>query len=142
MRNRFCDLRRERGYNQKELADKLDLRQSTVAMWERGKSMPSTRTLTKIMALFALPADEILRSFLEPAAKLPNAFKQLMIEKEVAQPQLASQLGIDQTAVSQWCTGKTRPALNRIGRIAEILGVDPLEVLNCFTKRSLSGVLD
>lgn len=59
----MCDelkrLRKERGLTQVELAEKLNLSQSTIASWENGKRRPDLDLLPIIADFFGVSVDEI-----------------------------------------------------------------------------------
>lgn len=41
----------------------------------------------------------------------------------ISQEELAARLGVSQVAISQWESGRTHPAFEKIIRLADILGV-------------------
>jgi transcriptional regulator with XRE-family HTH domain len=47
----------------------------------------------------------------------------------LTQKQLAEALGLDQSAVSNWETGKSEPVINNLRRLADILGCNPADLL-------------
>lgn len=47
----------------------------------------------------------------------------------MSQRQLAVALGIDQSAVSFWETGKSEPTLFNLRRLADVLGCKPADLL-------------
>lgn len=47
----------------------------------------------------------------------------------LSQKQLAEALGLDQSAVSNWETGKSEPTLHNLRRMADILGCRPADLL-------------
>lgn len=53
-------LREKAGLSQYDLADKLGVRQSTVAMWESGKNKPNNSSLLALAELFNTTVDYIL----------------------------------------------------------------------------------
>lgn len=55
--------------------------------------------------------------------------KKLIKEKGTKQEWLAAQLGVTQTTVSHWCTGKRKPRYPMVLAIARILNVEPEEIL-------------
>lgn len=59
-RNRIGALRREKGWNQKELGDKLGVGQTTVSAWEAGKNEPDYKSIRAMVALFGVSADYLL----------------------------------------------------------------------------------
>lgn len=60
-------------------------------------------------------------------------FKQLRATKGfLKQLDFAKALGVNQSTLSMWETGKSRPDLDTIKKIAEVLQVDVKDVLECF----------
>ena len=57
---RIKELRKEQGFTQKQLADKLQVSNSAVCDWERGRTQPDLETLTKIATLFEVSVDYLL----------------------------------------------------------------------------------
>ncbi len=55
------ELREKKGYTQVELARKLKIAQSTVAMWETGKSVPKTKMLQTLAEILECSVDELLK---------------------------------------------------------------------------------
>ena len=47
----------------------------------------------------------------------------------LSQKQLAEALGLDQSAVSKWETGKSEPVIHNLRRLADILGCRPADLL-------------
>jgi transcriptional regulator with XRE-family HTH domain len=61
----------------------------------------------------------------QPEIKL----KQLRELKNFTQEYMANQLGLSTRAYSKIETGETQLTINRLNEIAEILGIDPIEIL-------------
>ena len=59
MKNRLKELRAERGWNQAELAERLDVSRQSVNAIETGKYDPSLPLAFKIARLFGLPIEAI-----------------------------------------------------------------------------------
>jgi len=57
---RIRELRIESGITQKELAKKLNVTNSTVCDWEKGRSEPDLQTLAQIAAVFDVRVDYLL----------------------------------------------------------------------------------
>ena len=55
--------------------------------------------------------------------------KKLREEKGITQAELATRLGITQSAVAQWEKGITKPAIDKLLKIAEYLGCTVDELL-------------
>ena len=58
--NRLQKLRKENGYSQEELADKLGISRQAVSKWERADSSPDTDNLIVLARLYNISLDELL----------------------------------------------------------------------------------
>ncbi len=59
-------------------------------------------------------------------------FKQLRSENGITQKVLADKLGIKQSAIAMWETGKSKPRTDDLYAIAAVLNVSVDKVLDCF----------
>ena len=59
-----------------------------------------------------------------------NRIKVVLAEKQKTNKWLASELGINPSTVSKWCTNVSQPDLQTLNRIAELLDVDIKELIN------------
>lgn len=59
MRNHLKQLRKERGWSQAELADRLDVTRQTVIALERGRYDPSLPLAFRISREFELPIEQL-----------------------------------------------------------------------------------
>ncbi len=57
---RIKELRIENGLTQKQLAEKLNITNSTVCDWEKGRSEPDLTTLAKVAKFFTISADYLV----------------------------------------------------------------------------------
>jgi len=58
--NRIKQLRKEIGWNQKELAEKLNISDSTLSNWENGRFEPGQKNLFALAEAFGVPIDYLL----------------------------------------------------------------------------------
>jgi len=58
--NRIKDLRIKSGLRQIDLAEKLDVLQSTISHWENGKVEPDNESLKKMSEIFETTVDDII----------------------------------------------------------------------------------
>ena len=58
--NRLQKLRKENGYSQEELADKLGISRQAVSKWERAESSPDTDNLIVLARLYHISLDDLL----------------------------------------------------------------------------------
>lgn len=59
--NNIKKIRKKRGLTQKQLSEMIMVNQSTVAMWETGKSVPKAANLLKLSATLDCSVDDLLR---------------------------------------------------------------------------------
>ena len=64
--NNLKKQREKVGLTQQAVADVLNLRQTTVSMWETGDSLPRADLLLKIAELYGCTVDELLRDECQP----------------------------------------------------------------------------
>lgn len=58
--NRLYELRKQHGFSQDELADKLNVSRQAVSKWERSESSPDTDNLIALAKLYGISLDELL----------------------------------------------------------------------------------
>ena len=58
--NKIKETRIEKGYSQKDLANALKVNQTAVSQWERGVTLPTSSTLTKLSKLLDASCDYLL----------------------------------------------------------------------------------
>ncbi|MFR9504879.1 MAG: helix-turn-helix transcriptional regulator [Rikenellaceae bacterium] len=63
-----------------------------------------------------------------------NRLKLVLVEQGRTGKWLAKQLGKDPSTVSLWCSNKVQPSLETIDKIAELIGVDRIELINSSNK--------
>ena len=59
-----------------------------------------------------------------------NRIKVVLAEKEKTNKWLASELGINPSTVSKWCTNSSQPDIETLIKISKLLGVEMDELLN------------
>lgn len=59
-------------------------------------------------------------------------FKKYLNDNDIKQAWLADQLDVTQQAVSSWVTGDTKPSLDNISKLAEVLNVTITEAVGWF----------
>jgi transcriptional regulator with XRE-family HTH domain len=69
--------RKNKGWSQEELAEKLFVSRQSVSKWETGQNYPSIVIIIKLSDLFGITIDELLRSDEELTEKVIKDSKQL-----------------------------------------------------------------
>lgn len=58
--NKLMELRKEKGWSQEELGNKIDVSRQTVSKWELGQTTPEMNKLIEISRLFQITVDELI----------------------------------------------------------------------------------
>lgn len=69
---RLSRLRRDRGYSQEKLAEKLGVSRQAVSKWERAESSPDTDNLIALADIYGMSLDELLKGSPEQTAADEN----------------------------------------------------------------------
>ncbi|MEG1860685.1 MAG: helix-turn-helix transcriptional regulator [Bacteroidaceae bacterium] len=59
-----------------------------------------------------------------------NRLKVVLVEQGRTGKWLAMQLGKDPSTISLWCSNKIQPSLETLDKIAILLGIDRLDLIN------------
>ena len=59
--NKLYDLRKQKGFSQEELANRLNVSRQTISKWEVGESTPDMEKLVAISDLFGVSLDEMVK---------------------------------------------------------------------------------
>lgn len=73
-------------------------------------------------------------SFRAPHGTIGNAIRNLRIERELTQDQLGKKVGVSQSGVASWESGRTCPSVKRAQLLAVVFNV-PLEFILGHRKR-------
>ena len=69
--NKLYELRKQKGFSQEELANRLNVSRQTVSKWEVGESTPDMEKLVAISDLFGVSLDELVKGE-EPEPEGPS----------------------------------------------------------------------
>ena len=59
--NKLYELRKQKGFSQEELANRLNVSRQTISKWEVGESTPDMEKLAAISDLFEVSLDELVK---------------------------------------------------------------------------------
>ena len=59
--NKLYELRKQKGFSQEELANRLNVSRQTISKWEVGESTPDLEKLVAISDLFEVSLDELVK---------------------------------------------------------------------------------
>ena len=65
MANRLTKLRKEHGFSQEDLADKLGVSRQAVSKWERGEATPDMDNLIELSKIYNISLDEVVGNKIE-----------------------------------------------------------------------------
>lgn len=78
--NRIYKYRREKGFTQEELAEKLGVSSQAVSKWENDASCPDISLLPQLCSLFGITADELLTGKTDEVRVLPEGQRKSLDE--------------------------------------------------------------
>ena len=73
--NKLYELRKQKGFSQEELANRLNVSRQTVSKWEVGDSTPDMEKLVAISDLFGISLDELVLDKAPETAPAPQTAK-------------------------------------------------------------------
>lgn len=73
--NKLYELRKQKGFSQEELANRLNVSRQTVSKWEVGDSTPDMEKLIAISDLFGISLDELVLDKAPEPAPPPQSAK-------------------------------------------------------------------
>ena len=73
--NKLYELRKQKGFSQEELANRLNVSRQTVSKWEVGDSTPDMEKLIAISDLFGISLDELVLDKAPEPAPAPQSVK-------------------------------------------------------------------
>ena len=73
--NKLYELRKQKGFSQEELANRLNVSRQTVSKWEVGDSTPDMEKLIAISDLFGISRDELVLDKAPEPAPAPQSAK-------------------------------------------------------------------
>ena len=89
----IAELRKEKGFTQRELSEMLQVSDKTISHWERDESSPDISILPELSAIFGITVDELLKKEKNPppcAEVIPPQSENDMKEKEKAEKNSAA----------------------------------------------------
>lgn len=111
-------IRTEKNISQDKLAVAIEYSQSAIALWEAGNREPSVDAVVNFANYFNLSVDYLLglSNDKQPFDKaivssFADRLKELRLESELTQDELAEKTGISQSSIAAWEVGKTLPKL-------------------------------
>lgn len=84
----IAENRKEKGFTQRELSEKLGVSDKTISHWERDESSPDISILPELSAIFGITVDELLRKEKNPplsADVIPPQSENSMKESEISE---------------------------------------------------------
>lgn len=84
----IAELRKEKGFTQRELSEMLQVSDKTISHWERDESSPDITILPELSAIFGITVDELLKKEKNPppcAEVIPPQSENSMKESEISE---------------------------------------------------------
>lgn len=120
-------LRITKGLSQSQFAKELMTTSATISRWEGGQDIPSQRMLARLEEW----ARVVLDSSVEQPSRKQSDFSsqfgreltKLRKAAKLSQKSLAVEIGVDDTTISAWETGKSQPRKERIEALCRYFNV-------------------
>ncbi|MCM6841536.1 helix-turn-helix domain-containing protein [Lactococcus lactis] len=117
-------LRKINGLTQKELAEKLKIKQNSYSDWENGKSEPNIEMLVRIADYFDVSLDYLLGGKMKNITEeFSLCLKKLSMKRKLSQKQIAEELKISQQQYSKWEGGIITTNAETLVRLANYFDV-------------------
>lgn len=81
---KVTSLRKQAGWSQEELAQRLDVSRQAVSKWESGQAMPDLDRVVRMSELFGVSTDSLLRDIPEPDRSVQEAARAVTMEEAQA----------------------------------------------------------
>lgn len=81
---RVTALRKQAGWSQEELAQRLDVSRQAVSKWESGQAMPDLDRVVRMSELFGVSTDSLLKDTPEPDRSVHEAARAVTMEEAEA----------------------------------------------------------
>lgn len=132
------DLRKELGWTQAELANRLNISQQAISKYEKEERDPDIDVLIRIAKLFNVSSDYLLgitniRSIYGTASTsdnypklhedIGNSINYWIGKTGYGYDEIAEMLGITEKLLKDYCSGAESPSLNILVKLSEICGV-------------------
>ncbi|MDR9866431.1 helix-turn-helix transcriptional regulator [Lactococcus cremoris] len=117
-------LRKINGLTQKELAEKLKIKQNSYRDWENGKSEPNIEMLVRIADYFDVSLDYLMGGKMKNITEeFSLCLKKIRMKRKLSQKQIAEELKISQQQYSKWEGGIITPNAETLVRLADYFDV-------------------
>ena len=118
------ELRLDKKLTQEQLSKIVNKADSTVRMWELGKSEPDSETIKILANYFKVTTDYLLgREITNNNSIINFRLKELRKMKNLTQAKLAELLNISRSTIAMYETGASEPDLNTLNKIANNFNV-------------------
>lgn len=121
----LAQLRREKGWTQKDLAEKLYVSDKAVSKWERGLSVPDVSLLLPLAELLGVSVTELLEGRRLEEAAIPADEVEVLVKKALTLPTEPAEVKQERVKkVSADVSGLQRAGCGRsTGRLATWVGI-------------------
>ncbi|WKG34822.1 helix-turn-helix domain-containing protein [Lactococcus lactis] len=117
-------LRKKNSLTQKELAEKVGVKQNSYANWENGNREPNIEMLVRIADYFDVSLDYLLGGKMKNITEeFSLCLKKLRMKIKLSQKQIAEELKISQQQYSKWEGGIITPNAETLVRLADYFDV-------------------
>lgn len=125
-------LRIQHSLSQSKLAAQIGIKSATVSRWEHGLAKPNQRMLVRLNEFFGASLVFELKSKkkCDFSSHLGKKLTRLRIDAKVSQKALGQAVGVDDTSISAWETGKHTPSEANLNKLCQYFKVTPAEMMS------------
>lgn len=116
---RLRELRLKRGMTQKYVALTLGVKGPSVSNWESGKTTPTTENVAALAKLYNVSVDYLLGRDEGNGMRI----RELRKAKKVTMKELGNMIGVAESTMSLYETGKRKPDPETLSRLADYFNV-------------------
>lgn len=116
-------LRLKQGFTQKDLAASVNKSESTVRMWELGKSEPDIDTIILLAKSFDVSIDKLF-NYNQDKYAFNQRLKELRAKRNLSQQALADKIGISKSSINMYERGEREPSIETLKVFADFFNVD------------------
>lgn len=136
----LTDLLKREGFTQREFGERLGVVQTAVSNWCNGANRPSISKIREMAKVLGVSLEELLDA-MEETQKKEEAMEvssasiaRFRKEHHYTQEYLAELLGVAQSTVAGWETGRSSPSMKRIIALAALYGVTVDDICACIKR--------
>ena len=111
--------------SEEDFAQKIGVTHSAVSLWLQKSRIPNSSNIEKILKKFSLKPEDIGATYInvDNENSFASTLNKLINENNISQQDLANNIFVEKSTISNYCSGKRFPDLNKLIKIAKYFNV-------------------